>query len=213
MTTDKSQRDDAATKLLDLIGEYWQLAYHEGMEGRVTDTESGAAQRAWHEINALVSRLAAQAAPALPAKWTAEEVERGHVGIRWVTLDGVCGRPTVDDLEAELVLARAREGHPVELRGERPAAAAKVETPEAHGQGWISVDERMPPKFEEVLIAFRDVSLPATGQYTASSHDTWGWCFPSENDPEDTGPITHWMPIPEHPAPPTLPTEAQKEMP
>jgi hypothetical protein len=72
---------------------------------------------------------------------------------------------------------------------------------------WISVDERKPPKYEEVLIAFRDTPLPATGQYTASPHDTWGWSFPSENDPEDTGPITHWMPLPEPPSSPVEPTK------
>lgn len=66
---------------------------------------------------------------------------------------------------------------------------------------WVSVEERKPDKFVEVLIAFRDTPLPATGQYTASEHDTWGWSFPAENDPEDTGPITHWMELPEHPAP------------
>lgn len=66
-------------------------------------------------------------------------------------------------------------------------------------QSWISVEERMPAKGVEVLIAFRDSPLPATGQYTASDHDTWGWCFPRENDPDDTGPITHWMPLPRGP--------------
>lgn len=73
---------------------------------------------------------------------------------------------------------------------------------------WISVEERMPPKNEEVLIAFRDVPLPATGQYTASPHDTWGWCFPRENDPEETGPITHWQPLP---PPPSAAAAAGKE--
>lgn len=64
---------------------------------------------------------------------------------------------------------------------------------------WINADERKPPKNVEVLIAFRDSPLPATGQYTASDRDTWGWSFPAENDPDDCGPITHWMPLPEHP--------------
>ena len=74
---------------------------------------------------------------------------------------------------------------------------------------WIPVAERLPQKFEEVLIAFRDTPLPATGQYTASPHDTWGWCFPKENDPEYTGPITHWMPLPASPEVSTPPEESK----
>jgi hypothetical protein len=38
-----------------------------------------------------------------PAKWTPEEIARGYVGLRWVTLDGVYGRPTEDDLRQALV--------------------------------------------------------------------------------------------------------------
>lgn len=67
--------------------------------------------------------------------------------------------------------------------------------------GWIDVDVRKPEKNVEVLIAFRDTPLAATGQYTASPHDTWGWSFPSENDPDDTGPVIAWQPLPEHPSP------------
>lgn len=65
---------------------------------------------------------------------------------------------------------------------------------------WINAETQKPPLNTEVLIAFRDSSLPATGQYTASVYDTWGWCFPGENDPEETGPITHWMPLPPPPS-------------
>ncbi len=61
---------------------------------------------------------------------------------------------------------------------------------------WISCAAKLPPKFEEVLIAFRDSSLPATGQYTESERDNDGWCYPSENDPDEVGPVTHWMPLP-----------------
>lgn len=71
---------------------------------------------------------------------------------------------------------------------------------EVQADVWVDVNVRKPEKNVEVLIAFRDTPLPCTGQYTASNHDTWGWCFPSENDPDETGPITHWRPLPLHPA-------------
>lgn len=73
--------------------------------------------------------------------------------------------------------------------------------PERQVPKWVSVEESLPVKNTEVLIAFRDSTLPATGQYTASKHNTDGWCFPGENDPEEVGPITHWMPLPDPPTP------------
>lgn len=42
------------------------------------------------------------AAPVQPNKWTAEEIERGYVGLRWVTKEGVAGRPTNHDVYAYL---------------------------------------------------------------------------------------------------------------
>jgi len=83
---------------------------------------------------------------------------------------------------------------------ENTIAALSASKQEGKAEGWISVDDRLPTQNVEVLIAFRDSSLPATGQYTASRRDMWGWCFPSENDPDETGPITHWMPLPPAPA-------------
>lgn len=37
-----------------------------------------------------------------PAKWTAEEVEAGYIGIRWISKDGVHGRPTQHDVRTYL---------------------------------------------------------------------------------------------------------------
>ena len=67
---------------------------------------------------------------------------------------------------------------------------------------WISVDDRLPEKFIEVLICFAGQStLCATGQYTDNHrHDVAGWCYPAENrgctDSGDDPVVTHWMPLP-----------------
>lgn len=66
--------------------------------------------------------------------------------------------------------------------------------------GWIDVDERYPEKNTEVLIAFSKSTLPATGQYTGSPRDNDAWCYPAENDPDEVGCVTHWMPLPKPPA-------------
>lgn len=81
------------------------------------------------------------------------------------------------------------------------AALAAQAAPAGAQDGWIDVNDRKPEKNVEVLLAFRDTPLLATGQYTASDQDTWGWCFPKENDPDECGPVTHWQPLPEHPTP------------
>lgn len=64
---------------------------------------------------------------------------------------------------------------------------------------WTVCADTLPPKNTEVLIKFRDTPLPSTGQYTASPFDNDGWCYPKENDPEEVGPVTHWMPLPPPP--------------
>jgi hypothetical protein len=67
---------------------------------------------------------------------------------------------------------------------------------------WISVDDRLPEKFIEVLICFAgQFTLCATGQYTDNHrHDVAGWCYPAENrgctDSGDDPVVTHWMPLP-----------------
>ena len=53
MSTPATKRE-----LLDLIGEYWNLAHQEGREGRAHDTEDGAAQRTIARITRLVDQLA-----------------------------------------------------------------------------------------------------------------------------------------------------------
>ena len=71
----------------------------------------------WHrlteqEANELVSLLSTKSAhkpadgaqPTFtgPAKWTDEEVEQGHIGIRWINRNGVQGRPTPSDVRKYL---------------------------------------------------------------------------------------------------------------
>jgi len=70
---------------------------------------------------------------------------------------------------------------------------------------WVSVTERLPEKNTEVLIAFAGQNtLCSTGQYTGSSNDVHGWCYPWENrgatDSGDDPVVTHWMPLPTVPA-------------
>jgi len=82
-------------------------------------------------------------------------------------------------------------------------AGAQVAEPVA----WISVEDRLPEKFTEVLVAFQDITLPSTGQYTGNHRDgPDGWCYPAENSgtANDGGEpvVTHWMPLPAAPAAP-----------
>lgn len=49
------------TDLRELIGEYWNLAYKEGVEGRTHDTEAGDGQRVWLAINAAITAMEAEA--------------------------------------------------------------------------------------------------------------------------------------------------------
>jgi len=77
------------------------------------------------------------------------------------------------------------------------AAAPAVSAP----AGWVSVNDRLPPKYTEVMIAFAGSALPSTGQYTDNKRDSEdGWSYPSENSGDDTDwTVTHWRPLPEHP--------------
>jgi hypothetical protein len=45
-------------EILLLIGEYWDIAYREGRDGRTSDTKEGDAQRVWSELSTLISSLA-----------------------------------------------------------------------------------------------------------------------------------------------------------
>lgn len=47
--------------LLGLIDLYWDIAYHEGKEGRTHDNEDGKAQRCRNSIETLLKRLAESA--------------------------------------------------------------------------------------------------------------------------------------------------------
>jgi hypothetical protein len=68
---------------------------------------------------------------------------------------------------------------------------------------WVSVTERLPAKNTEVLVKFRGIAIPSTGQYTGCPYDKRGWCYPSENNGCGEGftdpVVTHWMPLPQPP--------------
>lgn len=55
----ENARVDVAKSIMLLVGDYWDLAYREGQEGRTTDTASGDAQRVLNEIQSLLARLVA----------------------------------------------------------------------------------------------------------------------------------------------------------
>lgn len=65
---------------------------------------------------------------------------------------------------------------------------------------WISVQERLPAKDVEVLIAFEGHDTLATGHYTGLAHHYEGWNYPFENVMADCGAVTHWQPLPPHPS-------------
>jgi len=48
---------DVVERLRDLIGQYFDLGYAEGVTGRAVDTMAGEAQAAWSEIDALITSL------------------------------------------------------------------------------------------------------------------------------------------------------------
>jgi hypothetical protein len=58
----KPTTDEAESRLLDLIDEYWGIAYTEGKEGRTRDNETSDAGRKWAEIRAALASLKAPAA-------------------------------------------------------------------------------------------------------------------------------------------------------
>lgn len=78
------------------------------------------------------------------------------------------------------------------------ASAGSTDACSAALRSWVSVEERLPEKFTEVLIAFKDCTLPATGQYTGNLRDSpEGWCYPAENHGDGFDwTVTHWMPLP-----------------
>lgn len=92
-----------------------------------------------------------------------------------------------------------------------PAQLAGAAPQPAVAAGWVSVKDRLPDKNVEVLIFFKQSSLPSTGQYTGLAMDPDGWCYPteaklwpgeSEEMPDGGYPtVTHWQPLP--PAPST----------
>lgn len=85
----------------------------------------------------------------------------------------------------------------------RDALAQRPAAQEVAMTDWVSVQDQLPEKYTEVLVAFEGIVLASTGQYTGSIKDVNGWSYPSENrgsTDQGTDPIiTHWMPLPEVP--------------
>lgn len=63
--TQQAAREALAAHLHKLIGEYWGIAYREGVEARTQDTEDGAAARCLYEITHTIRSLA-HPAPSTP---------------------------------------------------------------------------------------------------------------------------------------------------
>ncbi len=113
-------------------------------------------------------------------------------------------RERIAELENEAreqaLQALASEGQWIEHTGAQQKRIAELEAQRV--PQWISVTERLPEKFVEVLVCFDGQStLCATGQYTDNHrHDVAGWCYPAENrgctDSGDDPVVTHWMPLP-----------------
>jgi len=170
----------------------------------LTDKTKGAFIAAVRDAVALIQAVGKEAIALSQPPSAQEGVREAVCYIHRDQLAHLQGRP-VDDSDACVRYANGfptwvpdsirAEYLPLALAGQAKSAAP------VEPAGWIDVNVRKPEKNVEVLIAFRDTPLPATGQYTAHPRDTWGWSFPSENDPDDTGPITHWLPLPGHPAP------------
>lgn len=132
------------------------------------------------------------AAPSAQAEQAAQATAPGAdpVAVRY-DFDGY-GWKYIDNGSGSDWMTRHPDG---ELLYDGPATAA--------GDGWISVRDRLPPKFEEVLVAFEGISLASTGQYTDNARDKHGWCYPAENygtcDDGSDPVVTHWMPLPTAP--------------
>jgi len=68
---------------------------------------------------------------------------------------------------------------------------------------WIKVEDSLPTKHVEVLIAFDETDLISTGQLTSNRHDARfreGWSYSDENMVDGKWPtVTHWSYAPPHP--------------
>ena len=60
-----------------------------------------------------------------PAKWTDAEIKDGYRGIRWVTADGVYGRPTEEDVARYLGYTTPPAAQPATAADTQIAAHAK----------------------------------------------------------------------------------------
>ena len=59
---------------------------------------------------------------------------------------------------------------------------------------WISVEERLPEDYEDVVIIMRD---GASSWYRVAYREYGGWSFGGGRRVNDE--VTHWMPLPELP--------------
>lgn len=114
-----------------------------------------------------------------------------HCGLLWrpsnVETTGVANIPALENKHVARIIA----SHPAHYQHHSAT------------REWISTNDSLPQFNTEVLIAFKDSSLPATAQLVrkAGNPGEVEWLYPHENrgDGYDWT-VTHWMPLPDVPA-------------
>lgn len=84
------------------------------------------------------------------------------------------------------------------------AQASGAQSGTAAACQWVATSERLPELNVEVLVAFKETTLPATAQrvcFRTTAPGEYEWLWPKENDMDgEPLTVTHWMPLPAAPS-------------